>query len=72
MTGGGGAARELAEKVSTAWTNFARTGDPNHSGIPKWPVFTAQNGETMIFDKKCEVKNDPDREERRVLVSASA
>ncbi len=72
MNGGGGAARELAEKVSAAWTTFARAGDPNHSGLPKWPVFTAQNGETMIFDKKCEVKNDPDREERRTLVSASA
>ena len=72
MTGGGAAARELAEKVSTAWTNFARTGDPNHVGLPKWPAFTAQNGETMIFDKKCEVKNDPDREERRILVSVSS
>ena len=70
MTGGGAEAREFAEKVSTAWTSFARKGDPNHSGIPKWPAFTAQKGETMILDRKWEVKNDPDREERRVLESS--
>ena len=31
MTGNGPAAKSLASKVSDAWINFARTGDPNHS-----------------------------------------
>jgi para-nitrobenzyl esterase len=66
-TGGGPEARELAGKVSDAWINFARNGDPNHPGLPKWPVFTAVKGETMVFDNKCEVKDDPDRQERQVL-----
>ena len=26
--------RELAAKVSDAWINFARKGDPNHPGLP--------------------------------------
>lgn len=68
-TGGGPEARELAARVSDAWINFARNGDPNHSGLPKWPVFTAAKGETMIFDTRCEVKDDPDRSERRLLES---
>ncbi|MEO8595456.1 MAG: carboxylesterase/lipase family protein [Candidatus Solibacter sp.] len=68
-TGGGPEARELAAKVSDAWIHFARNGDPNHSGLPKWPVFTAAKGETMIFDTRCEVKDDPDRQERQVLES---
>jgi para-nitrobenzyl esterase len=68
-TGGGPEARELAGRVSDAWIQFARTGNPNHPGLPKWPPFTAANGETMIFDTKCEVKNDPDRQERQVLES---
>jgi para-nitrobenzyl esterase len=66
-TGGGPEARELAGRISDAWIHFARNGDPNHAGLPKWPAFTAAKGETMILDTKCEVKDDPDRRERRVL-----
>ena len=72
MTGGGQEARELAAKISNAWINFARHGDPNHSELAKWPPFTAARGETMIFDRRCETKNDPDREERQVLESVTA
>jgi para-nitrobenzyl esterase len=69
MTGGGPEARALAAKVSDAFINFARQGNPNHSGLPHWPAFTAANGETMVFNTQCEVKNDPDREERKTLVA---
>jgi para-nitrobenzyl esterase len=69
-TGGGAEARALAAKVSDAWINFARKGDPNHSGLPKWPAYNAEQGPVMIFDKTCEVKNDPDRELRKVVAAA--
>jgi para-nitrobenzyl esterase len=69
-TGGGAEARALAAKVSDAWINFARTGDPNHGGLPRWPAYNAQQGPVMIFDKTCEVKNDPDRELRKVVAEA--
>jgi para-nitrobenzyl esterase len=69
-TGGTTEARELGGKVSDAWINFARHGDPNHGGLPKWPAFTAESGPVMIFDKTCEVKNDPDRELRKVVAAA--
>lgn len=71
-TGGGSEARELAAKVSDAWINFARKGDPNHSGLPKWPAYNAETGPVMIFDKTSEVKNDPDRELRKVVAAALA
>jgi para-nitrobenzyl esterase len=65
MTGGTTEARELGAKVSDAWINFARNGDPNHKGLPKWPAFSASHVPTMIFDNKSEMKNDPDGAARR-------
>ncbi len=70
MTGGGTDARTLAAKVSEAWINFARKGDPNHAGLPKWPVFTMDKGAMMVFDNKCEVKNNPDGEARGTVTLA--
>jgi para-nitrobenzyl esterase len=69
-TGGTAEARALGDRVSDAWINFAKRGDPNHPGLPKWPAFSADTGQVMIFDKTCEVKNDPDRELRKVVAAA--
>ena len=46
---------------------FMKTGDPNGKGLPPWPKYTPANGETMVLDDVCEVKNDPDREARKAL-----
>jgi len=62
MTGGTKEAYALAAKVSDAWTNFARTGNPNHKGLPLWPGFDSTNRATMHFDNKCEVKPQLDKE----------
>ncbi|MFP4092002.1 MAG: carboxylesterase/lipase family protein [Cyclobacteriaceae bacterium] len=62
MTGGGAEAHALAQKMSQAWISFAKTGNPNHAGLPRWPEYTPKNGANMIFDNKCEVKNHHDGE----------
>ena len=62
MTGGGKDAYVLAEKVSKAWVNFARNGNPNHAGLPAWQNYTTQNGATMIFDNQCVEKYHHDKE----------
>ena len=69
MTGGGEQARELSGKVADAWINFARKGDPNHAGLPKWPAFTGEKCPTMIFDNICVMKENPDTEQRNAVQS---
>jgi para-nitrobenzyl esterase len=65
MTGGGPAARALAEKVSDAWIQFARTGDPNHAGLPQWSPVTSGTNATMVFDNECFFRNNLDDEQQQ-------
>ncbi|NAS12225.1 carboxylesterase/lipase family protein [Poritiphilus flavus] len=62
MTGGGKEAHALADKVSRAWLNFAKTGDPNHDGLPEWPAYNSENTATMYFDNSCTVGPQRDKE----------
>ena len=60
QTGGGAEARALASKMSNALVAFARTGNPTHPGIPRWPAYSASAPANMIFDTRVEVRNAPD------------
>jgi para-nitrobenzyl esterase len=57
----------LAHQMSAAFASFARTGNPNHADLPKWPAFNTRAYPTMVFDNECKVMNDPNREERLAL-----
>jgi len=70
MTGGGKEAYALADKVSSAWINFAKNGDPNTKSLPTWPKYTPENGATMIFDNQSTLRNHPDDELLKFGVSA--
>ncbi len=48
-TGGLPEALALQDKVSRAWINFARTGNPSQPGLEFKP-YTAQDPQTMVFD----------------------
>jgi para-nitrobenzyl esterase len=41
--------RALSEQMQTYWTNFAKTGDPNGEGLPKWTRFDARAKSYMSF-----------------------
>ena len=48
-TGGAPAALALQDKVSQAWINFARTGNPNQPSLA-WKPFTVADPQAMVFD----------------------
>ena len=56
-------------KVSAAWVAFARTGNPNHKGLPTWPTFETTRRATMILNKESKVVDDPNGEERKIVAS---
>jgi para-nitrobenzyl esterase len=67
MVGDGEDRYALADKVSAAWTAFARTGNPSHQGLPAWPAFDNRKRATMVFNDECKVQEDPGHEERLAL-----
>ena len=62
----------LQERMTEAWIAFARTGRPDHPGLPLWPTFSAADRQTMVFGWHTRVENDPLAEERRAFRTLSA
>jgi para-nitrobenzyl esterase len=60
---------QLSKQIAGAWVAFARHGNPNGKGLPDWPAYSTTERATMIFDvPKSEAVNDPDRDERQLLL----
>lgn len=51
--------RAMSELMSSYFVNFARTGDPNGPGLPKWPAFTESSQTVMHFDTKSSARPVP-------------
>jgi para-nitrobenzyl esterase len=67
-TGNTPEAQALAKKMATAWANFARTGNPSQPGLT-WTPSDATRCQTMVFDNRCRMVDDPEGELRRILLS---
>jgi len=66
---GGECAAGLTEQMMDTWLAFARTGDPNHAGLPHWAPKDTDTRTTMVFDAdgdtaRSAAEHDPDRERR--------
>jgi para-nitrobenzyl esterase len=69
-TGTGAQAQQVAGQMSQALLAFARRGDPNHAGLPQWRPYTLEARETMVFDSRSRMENDPRGGERKLYQRA--
>jgi para-nitrobenzyl esterase len=67
IVGTGSDRQALADRMSHAWVAFARSGNPNHSGLPTWQKFTSDRRTTMMFNADCQSVDDPHRSEREAI-----
>ncbi|MCY4127956.1 MAG: carboxylesterase/lipase family protein [Gammaproteobacteria bacterium] len=54
-------ASELAQKWSDTLIAFARTGNPNGAGLPKWPHYDAETRATLVLDAMPRIDHDLNR-----------
>ena len=64
-------AAPLVQATSGALIALARSGDPNHDGLPSWPGYSTSERPTMLFDVESHVETDPLSAERRVWDGAA-
>lgn len=54
--------RRLSAEIQDYWTNFAKTGDPNGSGLAKWPTYNQADGwQVMHLAPTLEARPDAHR-----------
>jgi para-nitrobenzyl esterase len=63
-------AQPLADLMSNTLIAFARTGDPNHGGLPHWPAYNLSTRPTMIWNTTSKILDDPRGRERQLAAQA--
>ena len=59
--------RTVSDEISSYWVNFAKKGDPNGSGLPKWPAFTNTSAQVMNLGDPSKAIDVPNLQKLEVL-----
>ena len=60
----------LSRQMSAAWVQFARTGNPNHAGLPHWPAYTSAQRAVMEFNTQSQLRVDPEGKALRLIAQS--
>ena len=58
---------ELADQMSSYWSNFAKTGNPNGAALLNWPVYTKETKQIIQLDTMSQVVRLPTEQKLNVL-----
>jgi para-nitrobenzyl esterase len=64
--------RKLSDAMTTYWSNFARSGDPNGGGLPKWPRYDAPARRVLHLDVTIRDEADANRPRYELLDAFAA
>ncbi|MEP6628685.1 MAG: carboxylesterase family protein, partial [Ginsengibacter sp.] len=53
---------QLANTMCSYWANFIKNGNPNQSGLPRWPSYQTNANEIMLLGESVESAVMPDKE----------
>jgi para-nitrobenzyl esterase len=60
--------KTLETQAASAWASMARTGNPNHKGMPNWPAYTSEKKAVFLFNAPCTVAIDPGAALRKLML----
>jgi para-nitrobenzyl esterase len=60
---------QVSQLMRRYWINFAKSADPNGSGLPIWPAFSDNASDAMIFDRNSSARRLPNVDRMRAIDS---